>query len=98
MMKPTTEQLTVLNEQTVPTLALWWCQLNRHQWPKELPVFVADEELEESPVWIVMTWIMERIGFKECLRVWNNESMSKEEFEQWYSERFRQRGSRRLVG
>jgi len=68
----------VLNAQDNKTLASWWSILNRHEWPEGL------DELIESQRWPIMCWIEDKIGRKECLRDWNKERMSDEEFEKWW--------------
>ena len=82
----TPEQLFVLEAQDRITLAVWWCQLNEFKWPKDLPESDIRGWYRQDPRgWDVMAWIMERIGYKECLRVHNDETMTNEEFEAWWA-------------
>jgi len=76
---PTAEQLEVLESQSLSVLAAWWCMLNKFKWSRELP--------ESCDGMTVMFWISNRIGYKECLRAWNDEHMSRDEFEDWWRNR-----------
>ena len=60
------------------TLATWWCVLNRHQWPDALPK-------NDERRWDIMSWIMQHIGIKECLREWNKDDLPGEHFDNWYN-------------
>lgn len=84
------EDIEALSMQGTETLAIWWCQLNRGGRPRELPnqEDVRTEKevgLRNTRRWQAMVWIDKKIGIKECLRVWNAERMSREEFEMWWS-------------
>lgn len=78
------EDIAVLQSQTDKILADWWSQLNRWDWPAEIP----DPEPVGHPPFgrrsKIMGWIMEKIGFKECLRDWNKERMTSSEFDKWF--------------
>lgn len=64
-------------------LAIWWCQLNRFDWPDGLPDPIVGRKSSRRRGQI-MKKIMNTIGHKACLREWNKDSMTPEEFEEWY--------------
>jgi hypothetical protein len=75
-------------------LAEVWCSLNRaerHELVSDWPANWSDMDrtAKHGFVWPVMEQIMHAIGYKECIREWNKDSMTPEEFESWY------RGTRR---
>lgn len=80
----TLDDVTTLEAQTNETLAKWWCELNAWDWPEGL----SDEEPKTySPNGRrgqIMNWISEKIGFKECLRHWNMETMPGVQFDDWF--------------
>ena len=78
------EDLILLDEQNSTTLALWWCQLNMSRWPKQIPNPDPLDGFYANRMWAFMDEILFRIGWKECMRAWNNEKMSREEFEKWW--------------
>lgn len=59
-------------------LAKWWCMLNSKEAVPELP---------GADPWPTMTKIMDRIGFKACLREWNRDNMDDEQFETFWRRR-----------
>lgn len=70
------------------TLAKWWCELNKWEWPE-----VFGEE-EKQPVPIsrptpkrdsIMEKITQKITFKECLRYWNKDTLPGVEFDEWWN-------------
>lgn len=66
-----------------------WCALNQGDWYEGLPkpsnlAEMNDQERHEV-VWPIMSEIMSAIGLKECLREWNRERMTPEEFEEFWS-------------
>jgi hypothetical protein len=79
----TGEQHQILQEQDPRCLALWWCQINNGTWPKDLPD-EADPD-DHARRWEIMCWISQKIGLKICLRMWNSENMSDEEFERFWA-------------
>jgi len=82
----TPEQLETLEEQDKETLAVWWCILNHHNWPRGLSRNDIPDTNNSNQTWGVMSWICQKITMKECLRVWNAERMSREEFEKKWDE------------
>lgn len=53
-------------------LAEWWCKFNRWEWPDEFPNPEPSKDYETGGRRrLLMQWIGARIGYKECLRVWN---------------------------
>jgi hypothetical protein len=87
MKKPTIEEIYILEKQSAETLADWWCQLNRWQWPEELPNAMIEKERQESHDndrgWVIMSWILERIKYRLISRTWNKD-MTDEEFDNFY--------------
>jgi hypothetical protein len=78
----------------VPTLARWWCELNRGEWPEDFPFPRPPEPFARGVEWPHMAAISNAIGHKECLRAWNCVylRMTHNEFEAWWStRRFRTR-------
>lgn len=76
--------ITILERQEPKALAGWWCILNRMDWPPAMPN--PDKALRGERRWAVMEWIMKRIGYKLCCRVWNQDTMTDEEFEDFWSQ------------
>jgi hypothetical protein len=79
-------------DQPVETLARWYCEFNRWEWPGELvhlkPEDYPGTSMQEAAhaIWGVMRHIEGKIGEKECLR-WhwlNNLQRTNEAFEHWY--------------
>lgn len=66
-------------------LAQWWCQLNSHGWPEALGEPEPRDAPEPRRRTILMNKIMETIGFKECLREWNKETLPGEAFDNWFA-------------
>lgn len=82
----TEADLQALNTQDTESLANGWCELNNWRWPAwlpdpEEPNFEANDDRRGH----AMDWILENIGFKECLRAWNRERMTPEEFEAFWN-------------
>lgn len=69
-------------------LAECWATLNKWEWPEYLPdpiSFLSPRSRQaDSPerirAWEIMCWIRDKIWDKECMRAWNKERMSAEEF------------------
>ena len=79
------ELVSFLEQQDKNILAVWWCILNHGKWPRELEHYRDPQiDLTGPGVWRIMSWIDKQIGYKECLRVWNDERMSREDFEKWW--------------
>ena len=77
------KDLTVLIADGVP-LAEWWCQLNSYEWPELLPDPEQPTRGYNPRRSLIMRWIEDRIGIKECLRAWNRKWMTDEQFEEWW--------------
>ena len=73
--------------QTPRTLATWWCTLNKFGWPDGLP----DKNIQDNSAIRreCMDLIVEIIGFKKCLRIWNSD-MTDEQFEKFWADHERQ--------
>lgn len=80
--------ITILEQQTPLTLAAWWSLLNSWGWPDALPDPEPRESKPGGRRGKIMDWIQGKIGFKECLRDWNKESMPGENFDSWYDGKF----------
>lgn len=75
-------------------LAEIWGILNNWGWPKEIPDPETSERDKNGRIFrrnsrrsILMDWINNTIGRKECLRYWNvtkSKRMTNEEFEKWW--------------
>lgn len=76
--------LLLLNGNDDATLAKWWCLLNRWEWPSEVPDPEAKDAPEPQRRGALMRGVESRIGTKACLREWNRERMSDEEFEEFW--------------
>ncbi len=70
------------------TLAKWWCELNRWEWPTELgePEPQGTQNPKRSKI---MNDIVDRVGIKECLREWNRERLPGEALDEWWENRER---------
>lgn len=84
--------LRILENQNVETLAKWWCELNRWEWPPELP---DPEEPVRGPGWIansrrdsIMCFIADRVGNYLISKEWNKDHLTQTKFEDWYRQRF----------
>lgn len=68
----TDADIAACKKQTHATLVNWWCELNRWNWPKELP----DEESRDAPHprrrSAIMSWIESRVGMQKCLDKWSD--------------------------
>ena len=84
MKQPSPENLAVLAQQDMATLAVWWCQLNRFESPAELAFENADPQDDGGERWTVMSWIGEAVGYRELLREWNRDRMNDEEFNDFW--------------
>lgn len=82
------QDIKILETQSVETLASWWSMLNRFEWPDELPNPEPAEYVKNGRRSQLMSWINMKIGRKECLRDWNKDNMSNEEFEQWWNSEY----------
>lgn len=76
--------LLLLNGNDDATLAKWWCQLNSWEWPDQIPDPEPEEKERPNRRGTIMDEICARIGIKACLREWNRERMSEEEFEEFW--------------
>lgn len=80
------DHLQRLSEMTVPELAEIWSILNRHEWPHDgLPIDVMASIDYEGYRHTIMQMISNEIGMKECLRAWNKDRMTPQEFESWWN-------------
>jgi len=80
------QDIEILEATTKSVLASWWSQLNRFEWPDDLPNPEPSEYIRNGRRSEIMRWISERIGVKECLRDWNKKGMTDEEFEAWWKD------------
>jgi len=72
-------------------LAEIWCELNRWDWPNEIPdpEDVGDIIKNNHPRRnLIMDFIHDEIGDKRCSREWNRDRMTDEEHEDWYHKTF----------
>lgn len=76
--------ITILERQEPKALAAWWCILNRMEWPPGLPN--PDKALRGERRWAFMSWIWGRVGYKLCCRVWNQDTMTDEGFEDFWNQ------------
>lgn len=87
----TAADIAALEAQTPEELARGWKTLNSWGWPTWLPDGPKDfgdamQRERQSAAgapnrgWAAMTWIMDKIGLRACLREWNRERMTDEEF------------------
>jgi len=80
--------LHALKKQEADVLAKIWCQLNRREWPEEIPYpeslkkyYDGDPRLTRG--WQIMRWIEDAIGERQISRV-SNKEMSDEAFEDFW--------------
>ena len=81
------EDTNILIRRDTEILAKWWCTLNRYELPEDLPDPEPAESVPGGRRGKIMSFIMAKIGKKECLREWNKDDMNEEEFEVWYENR-----------
>lgn len=72
--------IKILESQDNNTLAKWWCELNRWNWPDEIPdpqrkFGLRDKDRRSE----LMSWISNKIGIRAALREWNHD-MTDDEF------------------
>lgn len=79
----TNKDLAVLAQQESETLAQWWCDLNRFEWPEELPDPEPPQFVHGSRRSKIMGWIMESVGHRFCNRVWNSHMTDGEHNDFW---------------
>lgn len=78
--------LKILKAQSVQTLAEWWCDLNRSQWPAPDTGLISEKTgLPTNRRFAIMSFIMDQIGLKECLREWNKKELPGPAFDKWWS-------------
>lgn len=67
-------------------LAEMWCELNRWGWPKEIsnPELKSLEEHGNPRRATLMNDIRHKIGIEACLREWNRDRMTDDEFNAWW--------------
>lgn len=73
-------------ETDVKKLAKWWSEINSFNLPEELKEYNdVGVTLAQSP-FSLMGEIINKIGYKECLREWNvgRGTMTNEEFDVWF--------------
>lgn len=94
----TESDIATLNQADAATLAKWWSELNRYGWPDAFldpepryvwpPVSIVPEPyVPHSRRAEMINWIMDKIGIKECLRVWNADTMPGKKFDDWFDGR-----------
>lgn len=71
------------------TLAVWWCTLNRWEWPSNgLGEPESPKYQRRSRRGYIMDAIQARIGARACLREWNRKRMTDQEFDEWWRSRY----------
>jgi len=87
---PKLDEIFLLEKQDITTLADWWGQLNRNEWPPEIPdppglIYPCrGPSVTRDHRWAIMCWIMDHISYKECLRHWNKETLPGKKFDEWW--------------
>lgn len=81
----TDDDIKILEAQTGDTLAIWWCQLNRLEWPDGLPHPEPETFKPGDRRGRLMCWIIDRIGMGECLREWNRATLPGAAFDEWWN-------------
>lgn len=84
----TSEDHLVLAQQDMSTLGKWWVLLNRWDWPEELPDPEPSEYVPGGRRSELMGWITDAIGLRACLREWNRDCMSEDEFNDFWRGHF----------
>jgi hypothetical protein len=79
------EDVILLEQQDNGTLAKWWCELNKWNWPEQIPDKEDPEDRKNNRRLEIMDWIKSRIGLKECLREWNRETLHGRYFDEWWA-------------
>jgi len=98
--KITTDDIEILEQQNMHTLAKWWCEFNSWGWPSAIPnPETQDERMsfyennyklgenKRSRASQIMEWIDNRIGHRVISQEWNKERMSPEEFNDFWLRR-----------
>lgn len=79
------KQLAALKRQEPDVLAIWWCQLNRWEWPSELPDEESRDEYAKHMLGNggagvfktvrseIMRWIEKAVSPKDISREWNRD-------------------------
>ena len=81
----------ILKNGTVQEKASVWCDLNSSTFPEKLSHLktvydgLPNHTSKHEYVWSFMSRICDQIGMKECLREWNKNRMTNEEFETWWA-------------
>lgn len=78
------EDYNVLVEMTIAEKARIWSALNSYEWPSCFTPPLINEKEQKIRARDALYWIMDKIGFKECLRDWNKHRMTNEQFEDWW--------------
>lgn len=75
------EDLMALEGINYVRLADMWCELNRWQWPEEIPNPLTTEPVTASQRgWRIMQYIEQLVGEELVSRRWNKDNMTEEEF------------------
>lgn len=82
------EDVILLEQQDNRRLAKWWCELNRWNWPEQIPDEEGPKDHKDDRRSAIMGWIKDRIGLKECLREWNREYLLGKYFDEWWSKNY----------
>lgn len=87
MKEITEEDIEIMGRQSKETLALWSCELNRWNWPKELP---DEDKSHENKSYKsngrrsqLRQYTEEKAGHRLVSRTWNKD-MSDDEFNEFY--------------
>jgi hypothetical protein len=66
-----------------------WCKLNNGEphelvqgWPANFDTMTRSAK--QAFIWPVMSEILNEIGYKECLREWNKDTLPGKEFDEWW--------------
>ena len=75
------EDLMALEGINYVRLADMWCELNRCQWPEEIPNPLTKEgRFPSHRGWYIMEYIENLVGKELVSRRWNKDNMTEEEF------------------
>lgn len=90
----TDDDRKAIAEASPETLAQWWRLLNGWEWPQHglgeadpVPTEAGALRFHRTRRGEIMSAIVERIGVGACLREWNRETMSDEQFNAWWESR-----------
>lgn len=79
----TPQDEAILAQQSMETLAEWWCQLNSWDWPEELPDPEPREYVRGGRRGEIMQWIDDGVGRRVISRTWNKSMTDEEHNDFW---------------